>query len=478
MPRIILTLIAGVALIACADYDSAGSYTGDGDGDWGGESGATPGGAQDIGYARDVIENGGVPRADDIPIEGLFSEHDMPTVGAPCESLLCLRPALGIARHLASGAPSRFVHIGMTSGLPADLERPPLDVVIAVDKSSAMSIDMEETTEAMTRLIDKLRPVDRVAIIAFDEKVTTIRELGPVGDAVALKATIRQIPPDGSGFEIAAATEQAFAMLEASAADPERLQRIMMLSCGYPAIETDRSDRFSRAVEAGAGAGIGFSFFGVLLGHSPEVADLLGETRGGSSYYLQDLARVEQAFDTDFEAMVTPLAYDMRLALNIDPAFTIEKIYGIPADAEGAPRTEVEMATAFLSNRRGGIVARVSSAEEPADSGEIGPIALDYSPEPALGFTDAVSQSVAIEGPSSTSDEYFASIGVRIAAALVNQGEQMRSACADYHAGEGDRAIETLDELRAYLEHEAESLEHDGLATEAALIAKLIDNMS
>ena len=446
-------------------------------GDPGGDWGVTPGGAQDIGYARDLIERGGVPTAIDIPIEGLLSEHDLPTIGAPCDSLICLRPALGIGRHLASGGPSRFVHVGMTSGLAADFERPPLDVVLVVDKSNSMSIDMNETTSAMTSAVDKLRPQDRVAVIAFDESIYTIRELGPVGDADALKRSIKQIPADGGGFDINGATARAFTLLADSTEDNARLQRVLLFSCGFPSIDSDQSDPFSRAVKDAAALGIGTSFFGILLGYSPALTELLGETRGGSSYYLQDLERIEQVFDADFEGMVTPLAYEMQLALNIGDAFEIEKIYGIPGDADGEPRSDVEISTAFLSKRRGGIVARVSPKSSPETTGDIGSIGLLYSPEAALSFVEPSDQSAEVLGLRSSEEEYYDGDGVRIAAALVNQGERMRAACDEFHHTDTEAAIAILDELHEYLVHAADELAHEGLASEAALVDKLRSNV-
>ncbi|MGB1017315.1 MAG: hypothetical protein ACPG4T_24470, partial [Nannocystaceae bacterium] len=44
----------------------------------GGTMGATPGGPQDIGYARDRIAAGEVPHPNVFTPEGLFSEHNLP----------------------------------------------------------------------------------------------------------------------------------------------------------------------------------------------------------------------------------------------------------------------------------------------------------------------------------------------------------------------------------------------------------------
>ena len=277
--------------VGCTDYQTGGAYLEPGvdPGVPGGNYGVTPGGAQDIGYARDLIAQGGVPLAADIAIEGLLSEHDIAPLGPACDSPMCARPALARGLDLATGTMAYWLHLGMTSGLSrTEFIRPPLDVVVAIDKSSSMSIDMAETNEAVTRLIDNLREDDRLAILSFDSDVQTIKEFGPVGDRNALKAEVEAIVAGGS-WDIERATGAAYDILGQQASSDERLRRVMLFSCGYPALSTDGRDPFSMQVRNGALEGVGMSFFGVLLGYDSQLADLLGAQMGGAFYYLESL---------------------------------------------------------------------------------------------------------------------------------------------------------------------------------------------
>lgn len=443
-----------------------------------GDLGATPGGAKDIGFARDVIEHGGVPPADSITVEGLLSEHDLPPFGAPCESLLCVRPGLGIAPSLETGRLEHWIHVGMTTGLPAaTFERPPLDVVAVIDKSAAMSIDMSETTEAVARLIRSLRPDDRMAIVAFDTTVSVLQALGPVADAADLEARVRAIRA-GGGADLTAGTAEGYRLLRAAGASPGRLRRVMVFSCGYPSLAPDRSDPYSTMVRAGADEGIGLSFFGVLLGYSPDLAGLLGTTAGGAYYYLESLEKVVRVFDADFDVMVTPVAYDLRFELEVAPSFELARFYGVPGNGAGAPATGYEVATAFLSRRRGALVARLRARDGNAVASEVATVALSYRPEPALGWMAAENQVATVTRPALSDDElYFQGLGVRKAAALVNQAERMREACRLYASGDRAAARAVLAQLLEYLRGEAQSLEDAGLAAEVALVEKLLANI-
>ena len=58
-----------------------------------GDFGATQGGVQDMGLARELIASGRVPPAEAFVVEGMFSEHDLGLTGEACARTLCLRGA-------------------------------------------------------------------------------------------------------------------------------------------------------------------------------------------------------------------------------------------------------------------------------------------------------------------------------------------------------------------------------------------------
>src|SRR5687768_3271454 len=203
------SLLALLLVAACGSDAVHSEFPGGGDTG----TGFDPGGAQDIGAAREIIANGGVPQGDMITVEGLFSEHDVPAVGPPCTSPLCLRPGVGVAPSLETGRLERWVHVGMTSGIDLSTwRRPPVDLVIAIDKSSSMTIDMTETTEAAARLVGHLREDDRVAVLAFDGSVHVLHELGGVANKAGLQSQIRGLDANGS-WDIDMALDASYARL-------------------------------------------------------------------------------------------------------------------------------------------------------------------------------------------------------------------------------------------------------------------------
>ncbi len=471
------SVLGAMALMACTSTSgysggSPGGYSGGAAGaPGGGGIGVTPGGVQDINYAREQVEAGTVPPADAITVEGLLSQHDLPTVGEPCTDLMCLRPALAVAPSLETGESAFWLHLGMTSGL-TDFERPPMDLTIVIDHSDSMSIDMDETNEAAIDMLRQLGPDDRASVIAFNDSTDVVIAHGPVTDLEEASTRIRAIRAEGA-WDIDVALADAVAIQRAAGNTPERLRRVVVLSCGYP--NANPSGRFADVAREAGDERIGFTFVGILLGFEPALGDLLGQTRGGNYFYAQGLEDVTHLFDEEFDFMMSPLAYDLSIALDLGPGFVIDRAFGIPGDSAGTPGAAIEVATAFPSRRRGGIVVRLRATE--AFDQNLGNVALSYEPESAHGWEGVHDEGASLTLPESvtgaTSEVYWGSDGARKAVALVNAAERLATACGQFHAGDRADASATLTDLTAYLRGEAEALDDDGLRDEVAFVEAL-----
>lgn len=445
----------GTANAAAPGGANAGALPPGGDG-----LGATPGGAQDIGVARKAIADGLVPPADALTVEGLVSEHDIPAEGPACTTLMCARPATAMAPSFETGKSERWIQIGMTSGITTFV-RPALDAVVVIDKSSAMGVDMEQTNEAVARIVDKLRDDDRIAILTYDDAVKVLKPLGAVGDKVALRAQVKAIQADG-GANMDGALVQGFDVARTAGANGQRLKRVMLFSCGYPDTQQQGPTGFVNLVNAGATDHIGFSFYGILLGFDYNLANAMSQARGGAYAYADTLERIETLFDTDFDYMVTPIAYDLAFSLNLGTGVTATRLYGLPGDPTGTPKTSFDVKTAFISRRRGAIIARVQG-----DGG--GSVRLAYEPETAVRDEPNADVTTSITSATGT--------GVRKAAFLVNQIEGMKKGCGEWHSGKQADARATIDKLIAMLEPEATGMADAALTPEIDLVKKLRANM-
>ena len=122
-----------VTSLAVAGCDVGGGTRGASRPGGAGIPGATPGGAQDIGLARDLIASGVIPPPEAITIEGVLSEHDFPLDGPECTSTLCIRGALGWQDEAG------WLQLALTSAIDMDAyERASQGIVFVVDVSGSM----------------------------------------------------------------------------------------------------------------------------------------------------------------------------------------------------------------------------------------------------------------------------------------------------------------------------------------------------
>ena len=78
-------------------------------------------------------------------------------------------------------------------------QRAPLDLALVIDRSGSMSgAPLKAALESSVRIIQGLRPDDRIAVISFDDVVQVVQPLIAVGDAHDLANRVRLIESGGS----------------------------------------------------------------------------------------------------------------------------------------------------------------------------------------------------------------------------------------------------------------------------------------
>lgn len=178
-----------------------------------------------------------------------------------------------------------------------------------------------------------------------------------------------------------------------------------------------------------AADGIHTTFIGMGLDANAELADAVSGIRGANHYFIHSADEFEQRLGKEFDYMVTPLVYDLELALDAD-RYEIEAVHGSPS-GDAASDQLMYVGTLFPSAKqdgeaRGGVLlVRLA----PTD-GE-GSLALQASWTDRNGgeHTERTSVSLPDEpGP-------FTHNGVRKAVALARYARELRAWASDVHDG-------------------------------------------
>jgi Ca-activated chloride channel family protein len=472
-----LLLAATLALSAC----SAPSLPAMSGGARAGGIGVNVGGAQDIKLVRELIDNGQVPRETQFTAQGLYAEHDLPVAEAPAGKPLHLALGLGIAPALPEGARTHWVQVGLGSGLTAaEFKRPPQHLVVVADRSGSMADKpIAALRVALNELVDKLNEQDSLGIVLFDDKVDVLHELGAVTNKAAIKAKIAQIEARGS-TDIDAGLRAGYDMFLRKQAPAGYQRRVLLMTDAQPNTGNTDPNGFEALVARYGQAGIGMTAFGIGMDFGAELAEKIGNQRGGNYVYLSGPADVEKVFREDFDYLMTPAAYDMALTVKPAQGFELTDAYGVGAFKAVDGGYELKVKSLFFSKNRGAIMLRLEETTPGAGGTGAAVVAkgtLKYLRADAKTEVNETIEAAATGDRPAGEGLYFAPANIRKAVALTNEFLGLRAALKLHQEGKRADAQAILAKVQAELEAAKQALATTDLDLEIKMITQLSANM-
>lgn len=463
----------GCSAMGAADLQSGGFGAGEGD------FGATPGGVQDLNFARGLVKEGRVPPPEAILVEAMFSEHDLPLAGAPCAETLCLRGAVGVAPN-GAGAEAAWAQIGLSSTIdPETFERPPLAVVATVDISGSMgwgygdnNTPGELARGLLTKISTQLDQNDLFSMVTYGTGVST--PLGWTNGAdPSIAQAIKDLHEDGS-TNMEAGLVRAFDMADDLVGQGYEV-RLLLFTDEQPNVGATSGSEFEKLVGDGAESGVGITIFGLGLGLGAEVMKGMAHLRGGNAFSLVKPADIDPFMEQNWPWCTVPIAYDLSVAVQATQGMVLTTGYGFPETAAGKS-TSLDVSSVFLSKRRGGLLLELGVVP-PHKIAQGDGITLQLSYEDPKG--EAHSETLNPTFSGSALDERGVSMpapGISRAVSLAIFTSAMREATEEYQhdrALAADMLATALDRLSA----DAAASNDDDLSKEAEFWAKLLTLM-
>jgi Ca-activated chloride channel homolog len=256
--------------------------------------------------------------------------------------------------------------------------------------------------------------------------------------------------------------------------DASRSRRVFLFTDAMPNVGQTQQSEFMTLLRDHSREGRDLTLFGVNLAFDQTFVTAITSVRGANAFYLSGAERTRTVFDEDFDYLVTPIAYDLKMVLTPAQGFRVEAVYGIPGVAPGANLASLQLPTVFLSRRRGAILARLSREADIQPAQRM--LSEEFSFTPARGEASPPTLLTAsYEGsePLSSTGTWYSEDSVRKTAALTNFILGARAACTSWHAGDKARARELADRTVELLRTHAEQLDDAALRAEAELASKL-----
>ena len=319
-----LTALALLALPACMAGDLSEQS---GFGDSGGGAGVGQGGAQDFGQFKQILEDGGIPGPETIDDVGFFNEHKIELPAPGCGENVCLHGLFGQMGNMINGSPCTTILVGMNTPIdPSQLERPPLNLALAIDVSGSMQGEpIQYVREGLDRMLDALDPQDRITLIACAD-AAQLRVDYAGGDDPELANAIAGLEANGA-TNIYDGLRTAFERVEAHADDGHQ-NRVILLSDGV-ATAGITSDAKILEMAAGFNArGLALTTIGVGADFDVALMRDLSEGGSGAFYFLEDPAAVQEVFVEEVTSFMVPLAEEVQIAIEVAGDYLLRGIYG------------------------------------------------------------------------------------------------------------------------------------------------------
>ena len=321
--------------------------------------GFSVGGAKDADNFYENIKAGYLPKVDAITYEGVFYDHYFKSENKEiCQTLFCPAYSTAISQNPFSATPEKYLSVGLNSNIkPSDFKRQKLNIVVILDISGSMGAAFDQyyydhghkvmlkeeerqkskmtlANEAIVAMIGHLRQEDRLGVVLFDNQAYHAKPLRLIKET-KIEATKKHIlalrEKGGTNWSAGyRAGISLFDSLQASLKDPKVYEnRIIFLTDAMPNRgELEKEGLFSIAKEA-ASKHIYTTFIGIGVDFNNELIEAVSKTRGANYYAIHSSTAFAKRLDKEFDYMVTPLVFDLRLTLE-SKGYTIEAVYGSP----------------------------------------------------------------------------------------------------------------------------------------------------
>jgi len=449
---------------------------------------------------RKKVRVSALPEKADITHDGLLHEYTFDTdidSRGKSDNLFFAKWSTAVCKNPFSRETEYLLTVGLNSTLkPSEFWRKNLNLVVVLDQAGSMGapFDKDATQSKMavlvdylSNLLDMLKEGDSLGIFTFDEKVETLCEVSPLSkiNLSSLKGKLRSLKTRGGTDMVSALTKARKHLVgflsesknkDFRGADYEN--RIMLLTDCVPTAgkKTDNIIPIGQEM-ANDKTQIFTTYIAIGVPFSQQSVEAINKIPGANYFSVNSPRDCKRVLNDEFEFMVTPLAFDLKLTINTSN-FKIQKVVG--RNASIAQSEILNFDTLFPAYRKDEklIVIKLKPLNPAATSVAPSDITLTTSYKTRAGKEECDKQQVDFTSPYKDSQFYFDNPQVRKAVLLWQYVDILHAWIDNSSPLTAIVTEDWKDKFRtfaAYFESEARQLKDRHLDNELQILNQLIN---
>lgn len=225
---------------------------------------------------------------------------------------------------------------GANIPLYSSSEVQPVDLVVVLDRSGSMKgKKMHDARIAVIRLMEKLSPQDRIAIITYSNGVETLSPLVHMNyrNLKKLSAAVRRIQSSG-GTNLGGGLQQGIATL-IQTSRTYRHRKVILISDGLANQGITDPETLGTMAANGTEYNLGVSTVGVGYDFNEILMTTIADHGSGNYYFLENPEAFAEVFEKEFETTRNVVAGALEIRIPLNDGIQLINAGGYPIKNEG-----------------------------------------------------------------------------------------------------------------------------------------------
>lgn len=235
-------------------------------------------------------------------------------------------PARGLGIHVdGSTVPfledpdKRVVRVGLQGANVDEVDRRPVNLTVVADVSGSMEGEKLAMVQAgLTRLVDSLRPDDRLAIVTYSTEANVLLPMTALTDSAMIRSVISELTPQAK-TNLEAGLRLGYAQAQANLSD-ETMNRVVLLSDGVANVGETDPHRLAAQIAQEAGDTTQLAAIGVGRDtYNDVILEQFADKGNGFYAFVDTPEEAERLFVDDLTATLQTVALDAKVQVTFDP---------------------------------------------------------------------------------------------------------------------------------------------------------------